>query len=67
MERIILRSKSYVIQEKIWIFGWVDKNAKDDYGNDLPCIYAFDTLAEAIQYSPNAYISGEIIVGVGGE
>ena len=62
MERIILNDKgSYIIQEKLWIVGWVDKTAQDDYGNDLPCTYAFDTLAEAIRYSPNAYISGEIL------
>ena len=61
MERIILKKDTYIIQEKLWMFGWVDKTAHDDYGNDLPCTFAFDTLTEAVHYSPDAYVSGEII------
>lgn len=40
---------TFSVQDKIWFFGWVDKTAKDDFGNDLPCVLAgFDTLDEAI-------------------
>jgi len=58
MDRIILRKNVFVIQEK-FLFWWVDKTAQDDFGNDLPCIYAFDTLDEAIYYSPDAFISAK--------
>lgn len=54
MTRIEYNNKSdtFCVQEKIFIFGWVDKTALDDYGNELPCTLAgFDTLEEAIDNS----------------
>ena len=49
MERLIKEANSYVIQERFLWF-WVDKSAQDDAGNNLPCIYMFDTLKEALRY-----------------
>ena len=50
MTRIIYREDTYVIQGRFF-WTWVDETALDDYGNALPCIYAFDTLEEALKYS----------------
>ena len=41
-------SKTFGFEDKFLWF-WIERTAKDDYGNDLPCtLVGFETLTEAI-------------------
>jgi len=61
MERIIKKENNYVIQEKL-LFWWLDKTAEDDNENDLPCVYSFDTLEDAIKYASEDVLFHKTIV-----